>query len=111
MTSLEARIAPATFSDNLAQTSAGTEVATGSRWLAASFTTGTTTGFKLTQRATLMLANTVSGTATVSLYSDSGLQPGSLVGTLTSPAATYSTTLASTTFASSSGLSLNASST
>jgi hypothetical protein len=53
-----------------------------------------------------LLSNTVSGTATLALYSDSGLEPDTLVGTLTSPAS-YSTTLASTTFTTS-GITLTA---
>jgi hypothetical protein len=95
------------LSDNLSATSAGIETATGQYELTSSFTTGSSAS-TLTS-VTLLLDQITAGSATVKIYSDGGLQPGSLVGTLTSPAS-YSATLAKTTFTSS-GISLSANST
>ena len=95
------------LSDNLSGTSGGSETATGSTYLSASFTT--TTATTLTQ-VTLLLDQVSSGTATVSIYTDSGSEPGTLVATLTSPS-NYSSALASTIFSSSSGVSLTANTT
>ena len=95
------------LSNNLSTASGGTEAATGSTWLAASFATDAS-AYTL-DSVTLSLANSVSGSAQLSLYSDGTLEPGSLIGTLTSPAS-YSSSLASTVFTSGS-LSLTASTT
>ena len=92
------------LSDNLSETSGGSETATGSTYLATSF--ATTTATTLTQ-VRLLMDQVSSGTATVSIYSDSGSEPGTLVATLTSPSS-YSSSLASTTFSSASGVSLAA---
>lgn len=83
------------LSDNLSAASAGVETAQGATWLAASFGTGTDAW--LLASVSLLLSNSVAGTATLSLYSDGGLEPGSSLGTLTSPT-TYSSTLANTVF-------------
>lgn len=96
-----------TISDNLSNTTASTEVASGSTWLTASF--GTSSSSSSLSNVILLLSNPTSGVAEVDLYSNGLLQPGSLVGTLTSPG-NYSTSLSNTTF-SSSGLTLSANST
>jgi hypothetical protein len=104
---LEHRFAPAVLSDNLANVTGGVEAASDDRWLASSFGTDANE-YDLTT-VELLLANPVSGSATLSIYTDDGLQPGSLVGMLTPPAS-YSSTLATTTFTAS-GIALAASST
>lgn len=96
-----------TLSNNLTATAGGTESAAGSTWLAASFATGAS-AYTL-DSVTLLLANTGSGQATAYIYTDGGLKPGSLAGTLVSPA-TYSSTLAQTTFTGG-GISLSANTT
>jgi hypothetical protein len=90
-------IAQTVLSTNLTATTTDVETVTGTDWLTASFGTGTSA--MLLDSATLKLASTVTGSATLRLYTDGGLQPGTLVGTLTSPTS-YSTTLADTTFTS-----------
>ncbi len=95
------------LSDNLSQASTGTEAAIGSNWLTSSFGTDGSS-YKLSS-ITLLLANSVAGKAELDLYSDGGLEPGSLVGVLASPTA-YSSTLANTTFTAS-GITLGANST
>jgi hypothetical protein len=84
------------LSDNVkGVSSGGTEAATGSTWLASSFSTDTST-YQLNS-VTLLLENPVSGAAVVDIYSDGGLEPGSLVGALTSPSS-YVGPLVETTF-------------
>lgn len=83
------------LSNNLSDVNGGTESASSTRWLAASFATGTAA--HALNYVTLLLANTSAGAAQVSIYSNGGLEPGSLVATLTSPAS-YSATLAPTAF-------------
>jgi hypothetical protein len=83
------------LSDNLENATAGTESATAARWLAGSFRTDNAS-YPL-RSITLLLANTVSGTAALDLYDDGGLEPGVLIVTLTPPAA-YSPTPADATF-------------
>jgi hypothetical protein len=95
------------LSDNLGAASAGTEAAAGSTWLTASF--GTDASSYAITSVTLLLANPIAGTAELDIYRDGGLQPGALMGTLTSPGS-YSSTLAETTFTSS-GISVAANST
>ena len=95
------------LSNNLSNASGGTEAATGTTYLAASFGTGTST-YTL-DSVTLALAEAVAGTAKVEIFTNGGLEPGTLVGTLTSPS-TYSASLASTTFTAS-GIILSASTT
>lgn len=95
------------LSDNLANPSSGTEVAAGSRWLAASF--GTDSSTSTLTAVTLLLANPVPGAARVDLYTDAGLEPGSILGSLSSPA-TYPTELAEATFTTA-GIPLDASTT
>jgi hypothetical protein len=87
--------AQSVLSDNLAASTAGTEAATGSTWLTASFATDDAT-YSLTS-VTLLLANPSAGQARLDLYSDGNLEPGSLLGTLTSPDS-YPCTLDSATF-------------
>lgn len=96
-----------TISSNLSNVTAGTEAASGNTWLTASFGTGSSDSSL--SSLTLLLSNPATGVAEVDLYSNSLLQPGSLVGTLTSPGS-YSTSLSNTTF-SSSGLALSPNST
>jgi hypothetical protein len=96
-----------TISSNLANTTAGTETASGSTWLTASFGTGSSSSSL--SDVTLLLSNPTAGVAELNLYSNGLLQPGSLVGTLTPPES-YSSGLSNTTF-SSSGLTLSANST
>jgi hypothetical protein len=95
------------LSNNLSATTAGTETASDTTWPTASFGTGST-GYTLNS-VTLLLANTTAGQASLSLYSDGTLEPGTALGTLTAPAS-YSSTLANTTF-SVSGLTLAANTT
>jgi hypothetical protein len=95
------------LSNNLSATTAGTETASGTTWLTASFGTGSTS-YTLNS-VTLLLANTTAGQASLSLYSDGTLEPGTALGTLTAPAS-YSGALANTTFAAS-GLTLAANTT
>ena len=83
------------LSDNTSSSSGGTDAATGSTWLADSFGSGTTAS--TLNSITLSLANPTAGTAILSLYSDGGLQPGSLLGNLTAPGQ-YSTGLGLETF-------------
>ncbi len=84
------------LSDNITGVAnGGTEAATGSSWLAASFGTGDAT-YQL-DSVTLLLANPIAGAAVVDIYTDGGQQPGSLVGTLTSPSS-YLGPLVETTF-------------
>lgn len=100
------------LSDNLSSTSGGVETTTGNRWLATSFGTGAASAYTL-DSVTLLLANTstgIAGSARLDLYSQSLLAPGSLIGSLVSPAS-YSTSLANTTFTAASGLSLSANTT
>lgn len=96
-----------TISSNLSNVTTGVEAASGSAWLTASFGTGSSSSNL--SSVTLLLSNPTTGVAEVDLYSNSLLQPGSLVGTLTSPGS-YSTSLSNTTF-SSNGLALSANST
>jgi len=90
-------IAQSVLSTNLTATTTDVETVAGSDWLTASFGTGTSA--MVLDSATLKLASIVTGSAALSLYTDGGLQPGTFVGTLTSPSS-YSTTLANTTFTS-----------
>ena len=96
---------PNVLSSNLTNSTDGVETTSGDTYTAASFTTGSS-AYTLTA-VDLLLAETEAGTATVAIYNDGGLSPGSLVGTLTSPT-TYSTTAADTAFTSSTGVSLAA---
>lgn len=94
------------LSDNITNvTTGGTEDASGLTWLAASFGTGDSS-YQLSD-VTLLLANTVAGAAEVDLYTDGGQQPGSLVGTLTSPSS-YLGPLVETTFTASGDITLSA---
>src|SRR5262249_42151328 len=96
------------LSDNLSAASAGTETATGDTWLTASF--GTDGSAYTLESVTLLMARTSVGEqAELDLHTDGGLQPGSLVGTLTTPAS-IPTTLSDVTFTAS-GLDLAANST
>ena len=83
------------LSDNLNSASGGTVTATGASEFASSFTTDAS-GYTL-DSITLLAQEATPGSAVLSLYTDGGLQPGTLVGVLTSPAS-YPSTLADTTF-------------
>src|SRR5262245_54496822 len=69
------------LSDNLSAPTGGTETATGSTWLAAGFGSGSS-GSSLTSVALLLSRAAAGGTAEVDLYTDGGLEPGTLVGVL-----------------------------
>jgi hypothetical protein len=90
-----ASAASVVLSENLSAATGGTEAASGGRWLTASF--GTDASSYTLESVTLLLANASTGQASLALYTDDGLQPGSLVGTLTSPGS-YSNSLTNTTF-------------
>ena len=92
-----------TISSNLSNTTAGTEAAAGDTWLTASF--GTDSSSAVLSSVILLLSNPIPGAAELDLYTDTTLQPGSLVGTLTAPAS-YTTALSGVTFTSG-GLSLS----
>lgn len=96
-----------TISSNLSSVTAGTEAATGSTWLTASF--GTTTSSATLSSVTLLLSNSVAGLAEVDVYTNSLLGPGALVAAMTSPSS-YSSSLSDVTF-STSGITLSANST
>ena len=93
--------------NNITNATGGSETATGTTWLTAGFKTDSST--YVLSSVTLLLANTTAGAATLQLYSDGGLEPGSPLATLISPS-TYSSTLAFTTFAAS-GITLSANTT
>lgn len=95
------------LSDNLSAAVSGTEAATGSTWLAASF--GTDALQYVLDSMMLLLSNPSAGTAEVEVYDDGGLEPGSLIAVLTSTAL-FSTTPAQTTFTAN-GTTLSANST
>jgi hypothetical protein len=100
----------ATLSNNLSSASGGTEAASGSDLLAASFTTDASV-YSL-EGVTLGLADLTAsgGTATVSLYSDDGLnEPGLLVASLAG-SSSFGATLTNSLFGAS-GLGLSANST
>lgn len=84
-----------TISSNLTDASAGTETASGSNLLAASFGTGSSSA--TLEAVTLLLANSTAGAAEVDLYTNSLLGPGSLVTQL-APPATYSAILTDVNF-------------
>ena len=83
------------ISDNLSGTSGGVESAVDSTWIAAGFAAGPTGG--LLSSVTLKLAEFAPGQAEVDIYSDSILEPGTLLGQLTL-AGSYSATATPTTF-------------
>ena len=83
------------YTDNLSKTTGGAEIASGTRRLTSSFTTGTDATYL--QSITLLLAKPTSGKSTLSVYTNSLLKTGTLVGTLTSPASFTSGT-SETTF-------------
>lgn len=91
------RAVATSFFDDLSAANGGSETVSGANWIAGSFTTDASK--YTTVAATLLLQQTGSSSpAILNLYSDGGLQPGSLLGTFTSPS-TYSTSsLASTSF-------------
>lgn len=94
---IAATAAAEVVSDNLSNATTDTESAIGERWLTASFTTGSDdAGYEL-ESVTLLLANTSAGEANLHVFSDGGLEPGVLFGTLTAPAI-YSADLAETVF-------------
>ena len=93
---LGARAQATTLSDNLSNATYDIEAVTGSTWAASSF--GTDASAYTLDSVTLLLEESSAGTATLDIYSDGGLQPGSLVGTLTASTAYSTTTLSDTTF-------------
>jgi hypothetical protein len=93
------------LSDNITAAQGGTEVATSTHWLCAGFTTDATS-HSLTS-ITLLMASNIDGAPQVAIYTDAGLQPGTLVGTLTNPG-TFSSTPTAATFIAS-GITLSAS--
>ena len=96
-------VTPVDISDNLAESSGGTQLSIGGSILAASFIApGTST---LTS-VTIPLEQTSTGAVTAYIYSDNGSQPGAAVGTLTSPTSFSETGLADATFTSAKGVSL-----
>ena len=106
--------AQAVLSNNLSNASGGTETASGATYFTSSF--GTDASAYTLNSVSLLLDNSAAGTAEVDIFSDatdyqgsSGLQPGTLIGTLSSPTS-YSSTLAPATFTAS-GISLAANST
>ena len=95
------------LSNNLENATGGVESASSTRWLAGSFSTDAA---EVPLRSiTLLMANSVAGTAALDLYDDGGLEPGVPLATLTPPAS-FSPTLADTTFAAA-GITLSASTT
>jgi hypothetical protein len=96
------------LSDNLANATAGAETASGNTWLAASFGTSLD-ALSLTSATLLLSSSAANSTAQLSLYSDGGLEPGTMLGNFTSPAS-FSITLSPTVFTAT-GLSLSTSST
>ena len=83
------------LSDNLENVTGGVEAASTTRWLGASFATNAAE-WRLTS-VTLHMSNPIAGTAALELHGNGGLQPGSLIATLNSPA-TYPAALADVTF-------------
>ena len=105
VTILPGTVTAVDLSDNLSSGSSGTQFALGNTALAASFTTPAATTLS---SVTIPLEQASAGTAALSIYSDNGSeQPGTLLGTLTSPT-TFATTLAETTFNSTHGITLAA---
>ncbi|MFT3686242.1 MAG: choice-of-anchor R domain-containing protein [Phycisphaerales bacterium] len=68
------------LSSNLAAASGGSEAASGVRWLTAGFITDAT-NTTLTS-VTLKLSGTAGSAAQIDIYTDGGIEPGTLVGTL-----------------------------
>ena len=102
-----ARASGAVFFNDLAAANGGSESASGSNWLTATFTTDSSSYTQLS--ATLLLSNPTAGAAELDFYSDGGLQPGSQLAVLSSPAS-YASSLSNATF-SKSGISLTANTT
>ncbi len=99
------------ISDNTGSTTGGVENVTTTRWVAASFTTDASS--HTLSQVILMMANTAPGAAVVEIRSDvvatpsgSGLEPGTLVGTLTAPGA-YTSVIGPNAFTGSIALSAN----
>jgi Dockerin type I domain len=85
------------FFDDISATNGGSDAVSGTNWIAGSFTTDTSKYSTIT--ASLLLQQTSSSSpAVLNLYSNGGLQPGSLVGTFTSPTSFSTSSLASTSF-------------
>jgi hypothetical protein len=95
------------ISNNLSASTGGSESASSTRWLTASFVAGAS-GNTL-NAITLKMANTSAGSAQLRIYSGASLEPQTLVGTLTSPT-TYTSTIANNTFTTS-GITLAANTT
>lgn len=95
------------LSNNLTNATFSTEQAATTRPLAASFTTASSS--RVLNHVTLLLSAGAGSACRVAIYTDSGMQPGTQVGLLTSPA-TFNTVLTPTTFTTS-GFSLAANTT
>jgi hypothetical protein len=93
-----------TLSTNIADPSAGTETASGSNFLTASFQTDSSSYNFLS--VALLLQQFSSGSTTLALYSDGVLEPGIFLTALTSPSS-YSSTLVPTIYSGSAALSAN----
>lgn len=85
-----------TLSNNLNAVTNYTELISGSSWTASSFATGNSS--YVLSSATLLMMSDAPGPVSLSLYSDSSMKPGSLLGTLGAPASFSSGTLTPTVF-------------
>lgn len=94
----------AVLSDDLSNTTTGSDVVSGDTLLAADFSTGSSSW--TLSSATLLLQMDTIGTVGLDLYSDNSGIPGTLLGSLVS-SRTYSSSLAAVSFTAS-GLTLNA---
>jgi len=99
--------APVVLSDNLSTSVYAYESVTTTRWVTASF--GTDGMSYDLNSVTLQMYLAIEGVAEADIYTDKSLQPGSLVGVLTSPDS-YPTSDANVTFTAS-GITLNPNST
>jgi hypothetical protein len=85
------------LSDNLGNAITGTEAVGGTRFVDASF--GTDASSYSLSSVTLLMQEVTPGNAVLQIYTDSGFQPGLLVGTMTSPAS-YTSVLGNNLFTS-----------
>ncbi|MBI5759474.1 MAG: hypothetical protein HZA46_13220 [Planctomycetales bacterium] len=102
---LEPRQLLTTFFDDLSAANGGSYAVSDATYEAGQFTTDSSTYNNLT--VSLLMSQTTAGTAQLDLYTNSGIQPGTLIATFTPPAS-FSSSLANATFTLS-GLSLTAS--
>ncbi|WZO99995.1 PEP-CTERM sorting domain-containing protein [Isosphaeraceae bacterium EP7] len=92
------------LSGNLDAPTGGQETAAGDTWITSSFGGGSSA--TALSSITLLLSSADAGVAALAIYSDSGLQPGDLIGTLIQDGS-FSTALSAVTF-SASGIVLSA---